>query len=82
MKRKKNFITFFARADCGCCDIEMKFYSAESAAKAFEEQGMRNGGIIQDDAGETHNGIDTFYGFWTDETENRGLGYLIDKLQQ
>jgi hypothetical protein len=65
VSKRKGGIEFFARADCGCCEVgPMIFVSEESALKAFEKIGLRNGGIIVDDAGETHEGIDTFYGFW------------------
>ena len=58
-------IEFFARADCGCCEVgPMIFVSEDSALRAFEKVGFRNGGTIVDDAGEMHEGIDSFYGFW------------------
>jgi len=70
--RRVEGIGFFARADCGCCEVgPMIFVSEESALKAFEKIGLRNGGTIVDDAGEVHEGIDTFYGFWRSETSHR-----------
>jgi len=59
------FMEFFARADCGCCDVgPMMFRSEASAVRAFSRVGLRNGGTIVDDANVVHEGVDTFYGFW------------------
>jgi hypothetical protein len=80
MKKRVKWIKVFAQYDCGCCTAEMKFKSLESAEKAFAKAGMGNGMEITDDAGEKHEGIDTFYGFWEEEAKEGagGLGRLMD----
>lgn len=67
-----------AKALCGCCTVELRFFSRESANAAFARVGLGHVTLI-DDAGDRHDGIDTFYGFWEKDTqEKRGLGYLMD----
>jgi hypothetical protein len=81
-KGKTKFIKVFAKADCGCCEIEMAFTSAESVMRAFVRAGLSSSATIVDDKGAVHEGIDTFYGVATREGEaaNRSLGYLMSKL--
>lgn len=52
------------RYDCGCCHAQLRFESDERAEAALHAAGLRNGATIVDDAGETHRGLDTFYGMW------------------
>lgn len=51
------------RKDCGCCHAVLHFKDKESALSTLSKIGLVNGGIIVDDAGERHTGLDTFYGF-------------------
>lgn len=75
-------ITVYVRSDCGCCTAELQFESVESATAAFQKAGLGNGVVITDDAGARHEGLDTFYGFSTEqeEQESRGLGFLVDLI--
>lgn len=71
-------ITIYAKADCGCCTVEMQFHDEDSASRAFAGVGYGNGMVIVDDTGTAHERVDTFYGFSTSEEEqgDRGLGFL------
>lgn len=71
-------ITVYAKADCGCCTIGMKFKNDESVKAAFAAAGLTNGAEITDDDGVRHEGIDTFYGFSTEEgeQEDKSLAFL------
>lgn len=73
-------ITVFVKLDCGCCSTEMQFNDEASASTAFEKVGMGNNMSMTDDAGQTHTGLDTFYGFaLSEEGQNtKGIGYLAD----
>ncbi len=75
-------ITVYAKQDCGCCTEELEFRDVESAARAFAKVGYGNGMEVEDDAGKKHTGLDTFYGFSTEEDEQseKSLGYLADKV--
>lgn len=75
-------IKVIAQCDCGCCHKDMYFKDIESANKAFDEAGLRNGAEIIDDEGIKHTNIDTFYGFSTsqEEMERPSLQRLIDKI--
>jgi hypothetical protein len=75
-------ITIYVKQGCGCCTTEMQFQSVEAAQQAFAAVGLTSSGVIVDDAGERHEGVDTFYGFSTseDEQDGRSLGYLVDRL--
>lgn len=53
--------------ECGCCYVKMKFKSISSANKAFKKAGLGLSMTIVDDKGVTHEGIDTFYGFWLED---------------
>ena len=77
-------ITVYVKNDCGCCTSEMQFESVESAAAAFQRAGLGNGVVITDDEGIQHEGLDTFYGFSTEqeEQESRSLGYLFDLVAE
>lgn len=80
---EKSVKTFFAKASCGCCEVEMQFESAEAASAAFHKAGLDSTATIVDDAGTEHTGVDTFYGLSESEEEQQGrsLGYLIDQLR-
>jgi hypothetical protein len=70
-----------ANRDCGCCTATLRFKDEASAIAAFKAAGLCNGAVIVDDAGDRHEGIDTFYGFWQEKAEGgeaRGLGHLFD----
>ena len=73
----------YAKANCGCCEIEMFFKTKASAELAFNKLGLTCGGELIDDKGVTHKNIDTFYGlsFNEKEIENRGLDYLLGKIK-
>jgi hypothetical protein len=60
----------------------MRFKDQASIENAFAVAGLRNGAIITDDENQVHEGIDTFYGYWTEENENRGLDYLADQVNK
>jgi hypothetical protein len=77
-------ITVYAKADCGCCTIEMKFNDEDSAVAAFPNAGTGNGMVITDDESVRHEGIDTFYGFSMSEEEQaeRSLGFLTNSLKE
>lgn len=66
-----------ARRDCGCCQDTLRFASKQSAVAAFREAGFSSSATITDDAGEVHQGIDTFYGFNPDK---EGMKRLVDYL--
>lgn len=78
-RREWPFIAVAQNA-CGCCQVEMKFKSRESAIAAFTKAGLGHGPVT-DDAGEVHDSVDTFYGFQEKakkgETPGRGLDYLF-----
>lgn len=66
-----------AKAPCGCCNVEMYFKNRESAVEAFKKAGL-NYTSITDDAGQIHESVDTFYGFWEKGKEDgRGLDHLM-----
>ena len=72
---------FWARADCGCCDVgPMYFLSKRSAVDAFKKAGLTNGGRVTDDRGTPFGGIDTFYGFWRAEEDRHEMGFLFERL--
>jgi len=75
-------VTVYVKNDCGCCTTAMEFNSLQSAEEAFAKVGFGNGMSIVDDAGQEHGGVDTFYGFSTDEDEqsSRSLGYLVELI--
>lgn len=75
-------LKFIAQLNCGCCDTTMQFHSQESAQAAFSAAGMTTGASITDDAGEVHEGIDTFYGFRQEDEERRGLLFLVDQFNK
>ena len=75
-------LKFIAQLDCGCCDTTMQFHSQESAQAAFAAAGMTNGVAITDDAGEVHEGVDTFYGLRQEDEDRRGLGFLVEQLNK
>lgn len=74
-------ISVYAKATCGCCIIEMKFETEESAKKRLDEIGVGHATVV-DDEGKAHADIDLFYGysFSEDEVAGRGLGYLADRI--
>lgn len=63
---------FYALLRCGCCTEEMEFKSEESIQNAFNKVGVAGTDVVDDD-GVTHENIDMFYGFWTEEDEKNGL---------
>jgi hypothetical protein len=75
-------ITIYAKLDCGCCTTELRFLDEEAAVRAFAGAGLGNGMTITDDAGVTHTGLDTFYGFSTSEEdqETRSIGFLVSQV--
>jgi hypothetical protein len=77
-------ITVYAKADCGCCTVEMKFKDEDSAVAAFTNAGTGNGMVITDDESIRHEGIDTFYGFSMSEEEQaeRSVGFLMNGLKE
>lgn len=62
-------VAFTYQKDCGCCTGTAYFTSKERAKDVFGSLGLTNGGTFTDDAGEVHDGVDTFYGLETDATE-------------
>lgn len=70
-----------AQLCCGCCSTTMQFRSLDSAQKAFDAAGLGSGVAITDDAGEVHEGVDTFYGFRQSGEERRGLMFLVSQVQ-
>lgn len=66
------------KKDCGCCEDTLHFKDEASARAAFAKAGLTNGGVIVDDAGDRHEGLDTFYGFRAPSEPERGLGHLFD----
>ncbi len=66
------------KKDCGCCEDTLHFKNEASAREAFRKAGLTNSGIIVDDAGDRHDGLDTFYGFRAPEEPQRGLQDLFD----
>jgi hypothetical protein len=66
-KWAKGYIVVHARLVCGCCTAKMRFQSQEAASAAFAKVGLKNEATIKDDSGETHEGVDTFYGFWLND---------------
>jgi hypothetical protein len=66
------------KKDCGCCEDTLHFRDEASAKAAFAKAGLTNGGVIVDDAGDRHEGLDTFYGFRAPEEPQRGLQDLFD----
>jgi hypothetical protein len=77
IKRQENrgTIAVYAQYTCGCCIAEMRFKDKESAEQAFLKAGVGNKMNITDDKGVVHEGIDTFYGFSTDEKHKFGFGF-------
>jgi len=75
-------ITVYAKCDCGCCTESLQFESVENANEALRRAGLGNGMVIVDDDGTEHTGLDTFYGFALreNESEDRGLGYLVEQI--
>ena len=74
---------YIAGLNCGCCEAEMLFGDEESISKAFQNAGLTSIGVIVDDAGQVHESVDTFYGFWEDANEsvaNHSLQALVGKL--
>ncbi len=61
--RNRGYVLLESVYDCGCCYAKMRFKSIASAEKAFKEAGLDLSATIIDDAGDKHEGIDTFYGF-------------------
>ncbi len=59
-------------AGCGCCLVEeMLFRSIARAQAAIGACGWTSSGTIRDDAGVTHRGLDTFYGFSAERVRDR-----------
>lgn len=74
---RRRWFVAVANAPCGCCEVEMLFSSRESALEAFKKAGL-NHTSITDDAGQIHESVDTFYGFWEkDKEDGRGLDHLM-----
>lgn len=63
-RENKGVIKVTAQHDCGCCATTMRFFSKDSANRAFAKAGLSNSATITDDKGTVHEGIDTFYGFF------------------
>lgn len=78
--KKQKMISVFAKADCGCCNEELKFLTLENANSAFNKVGFGNGMTVVDDEGVSHSGLDTFYGFTVDEDNKRSLSYLFEQI--
>lgn len=75
---RRRWFVAVANATCGCCAVEMLFNSKESALEAFKKAGL-NHTSITDDAGQVHENVDTFYGFWEkDKEDGRGLDHLMN----
>lgn len=74
--------SFFIKQDCGCCTAEVQFESEDRLKEELTKLGLCNGGVLVDDAGVRHEGLDTFYGYSTDEEEarDRSLGYLAQQV--
>jgi hypothetical protein len=66
------------RKDCGCCEATLHFKDEASARAAFSKVGLANGGVIVDDAGDRHDGLDTFYGFRKADEPVRSLSDLFN----
>lgn len=49
----------------------MRFESEETAKEAFSKVGLTSSGTIVDDEGEEHERVDTFYGFWEEDSEEQ-----------
>lgn len=68
-----------ARRNCGCCEETLRFTDKQSAVAAFRTAGLDSSATIVDDAGDVHQGVDTFYGFNPDKDGMRRLvDYLIE----
>ena len=78
----KRLKTFYLKQDCGCCTSAVQFASEEALQAALTKLGLCNGGVLVDDAGVKHEGLDTFYGYSQDEEETRArsLGFLAGRL--
>jgi hypothetical protein len=77
----ERMIKVYAKQDCGCCTVEMRFNSMSAARRAFARLGLGNGMEIKDDAGVLHTNIDTFYGCSANKNE-QGDKSLLDLVEQ
>ncbi len=71
---------YIALLSCGCCETEMNFNSKENAVQTFNKAGLSSNATIVDDNNEIHKGVDTFYGFWTEDEEAHNLSWLADRV--
>lgn len=78
----KRLKTFYIKQVCGCCTAEVQFQTEERLQEALAKMGLTSNGVLVDDAGQKHTGLDSFYGYSTDNEEARGrsLGYLAGLL--
>jgi hypothetical protein len=73
---------FFARASCGCCEIEMSFENEDRIREVFDKTEVSSSGVIVDDQGVRHEGVDLFYGYSEKRAEmcGKGLNYLASEV--
>lgn len=73
-------ITICFNFGCGCCTGSAHFENVEAAEKAFAAAGLGSSVTIVDSTGALIEIVDTFYGFWLEDEEKRGLDYLVDQV--
>lgn len=61
-KANKALRCYEVRMHCGCCTEVLKFRNDAALEAAMRVAGLTSRATITDDAGVTHEGIDTFYG--------------------
>lgn len=62
VKNISGFRKYEASLSCGCCTDILLFKDDESVLCAMREAGLDSCATIVDQAGNTHNNVDTFYG--------------------
>ncbi len=73
--------TYRVQHSCGCCFEEVVFENSENIQKAIDRAGgLSSSASITDDAGNTYDDIDLFYGFSDLNDNTPPLLKLINQL--
>lgn len=67
---------FVVQMGCGCCDSTVYFKDEIAIQNKFNQIGLACSAVIEDEAGQVVEGVDTFYGYRRETDKRRGLEYL------
>ncbi len=67
---------FVVQLGCGCCDSTVYFRDEAAIQDKLNSMGLVCSGVLEDEAGQVVEGVDTFYGYRRETDKRRGLEYL------